>query len=324
MVEVITNSNTSSNSTGETVKQTTIDIGFSSQTKYKYVGHCDLSTITDENEILKDIAKRIQHKRRLIIPIGLPNSGKSMFIASLIAYAFRRAEKEDNSCNFEHVVSKEESGIQSIIDALNGHSIVPGTNANHFSIIDLDMKSRYRNRKIKVSLLDFAGEDIERLLGLKPDEQQSGYKIGKILDACIAQKAIFAIITPVDENFTELGEVSDFDEREDTEMKAFIDKVKSHNPRLYQNTKFLLVVTKSDKLPKTVTSSVFLKKHRNQLYNEYSSNSKSYGLIRYSVGDVVGETIIDVILRSPKNFWYTLYRWCTGMHVLPWWKRIFS
>lgn len=324
MVEINTNNNTSGNSSEESVKQTTINIGFSSQTKYKYVGHCDLSTITDENEILKDIAKRIQHKRRLIIPIGLPNSGKSMFIASLIAYAFRRAEKEDNSCNFEHVVSKEESGIQSIIDALNDHSIVPGTKANHFSIIDLDMKSRYRNRKIKVSLLDFAGEDIERLLGLKPDEQQSGYKIGKILDACIAQKAIFAIITPVDENFTELGEVSDFDEREDTEMKAFIDKVKSHNPRLYQNTKFLLVVTKSDKLPKTVTSSVFLKKHRNQLYNEYSSNSKSYGLIRYSVGDVVGETIIDVILRSPKNFWYTLYRWCTGMHVLPWWKRIFS
>ncbi len=321
-VEINTNNTSSSSSGGSTNIE--IKTGFSSQVKYKFVGECDLSTIP-EDEIFKDIAKRMQNKRRLIIPIGLPNSGKSMFIASLIAYAFRRAEKDDNSCNFEHVSDLELSGIQSIIDDLDNQKTLGSTHRSHFSIIDLDMISNYRkNKKIKVSLLDFAGEDILRLLGRMPDDQNVGYKIGRILDACIVQKAIFAILTPVDENFTELGDVSEFDKNEDTIMKGFIDRVKSHNPKLYQKTKFLMVVTKSDKLSDKTATKVFLKEHRNQLYNEYSSNSKSYGLIRYSVGEVMGDTIMDIKLRSPKNFWYTLYRWCTGMHVLPWWIRIFS
>lgn len=321
----IDTTNSSSNvSNGEPTKAG-IGIDFSTQPtfRYKYVGKNDLTRIS-ENEILQDIALRIQDGRRLIIPIGLPNSGKSMFIASLIAYAFRRSEKEDNSCSFDHVIPKEFSGVKDITDALDGNSVLPSTRKNEFSVIDINMKSRYRDRKIKVSLLDFAGEDIERLVGIKPDDDGSARKIEKILAACIARKAIFAVISPVDVNLSEIGEVSDFDRKEDTEMKAFIDQIKRNNQRLYLQTKILMVLTKWDTLPNRINSVTFLKKHRNQLYNEYSSNSKSYGLIPYSVGNVVGDTIIDIILRSPKNFWYTLYRWCTGKQVLPWWKRIFS
>ena len=143
--------------------------------RYKYVGKNDLDKIP-ENEILQDIALRIQDGRRLIIPIGLPNSGKSMFIASLIAYSFRRNEKEDNSCSFDHVIPKEFSGVKDITEALDGHAVLPSTRKNEFSIIDVNMKSRYRDRKIKVSLLDFAGEDIERLIGIKPDQDGSAKK----------------------------------------------------------------------------------------------------------------------------------------------------
>lgn len=321
----IDTTNSSSNVSNGEPKKAGIEIDFTTQPtfRYKYVGKCDLARIS-ENEILQDIALRIQDGRRLIIPIGLPNSGKSMFIASLIAYAFRRNEKEDNSCSFDHVIPKEFSGVKDITDALDGNSVLPSTRKNEFSVIDINMKSRYRDRKIKVSLLDFAGEDIERLVGIKPDDDGSARKIEKILAACIARKAIFAVISPVDVNLSEIGEVSDFDRKEDTEMKSFIDQIKRNNQRLYLQTKILMVLTKWDTLPNRINSVTFLKKHRNQLYNEYSSNSKSYGLIPYSVGNVVGDTIIDIILRSPKNFWYTLYRWCTGKQVLPWWKRIFS
>ena len=72
-----------------------------------------------------------------------------------------------------------------------------------------------------------------------------------------------------DVNLSEIGEVSDFDRREDTEMKAFIDKIKRDNQRLYRQTKFLMVLTKWDTLPNRINSETFLKKHRNQLYNEY-------------------------------------------------------
>ena len=118
------------------------------------------------------------------------------------------------------------------------------------------------------------------------------------------------------------GQPSAFDINEDTEMKDFIDKIKVNNPRLYQMTKFLMVVSRWDLIPEKVSAATFLKYHRNQLYLEYSTNS--YGLLTYSVGTVVDKTIVKMALESPKNFWYTLYRWCTGKYVLPWWIRIFS
>lgn len=292
--------------------------------RYKFVGKNDLTGIS-ESEILTDIALRISDGRRLIIPIGLPNSGKSMFIASLIAYAFRRDKAEDNSCNFTNDIDEKYSGVKDITDALDNNTVLPSTRANEFSIIDINMKSRYRQPEIRISLLDFAGEDIERITGRNPDDPQgTAKKIERILEACIAQRAIFAILTPVNVNMRRVGELEDFDRIEDSEMRAFIDKIKVNNQRLYQRTKFLMVVTKWDMLPNKITAESFIKKHRNQLYLEYSDNSKSYGLLPYSVGDVVGKTIIRIVLRSPKNFWYTLYRWCTGIHVLPWWKRIFS
>lgn len=305
----------------ETSKKSSAD---EKKKRYKIVGTHFLDQFT-ESEILKDIALRINEGRRLIIPIGLPQAGKSMFIASLIAYAFKREEKEDNSCNFMHVGLRDESGIKNITDALDNNDLLPSTRPNEITIIDLNMKSRYHpERTIKVTLIDLSGEDIKTLIDGNKNNNQAVGKIENILNACIAQRAIFAILTPVDENMTEVGTDSQFDKDEDTEMKMFIDTIRNNNPRLYDLTKFLIVITKWDKLPKRIKSSKYLKLHRNQLFIEYSNNSKAYGLLSYSVGDVVGDTIIKIVLRSPKNFWYTLYRWCTGKHVLPWWKRLFS
>ncbi|MBQ6237431.1 MAG: hypothetical protein IJK07_04350 [Bacteroidales bacterium] len=292
--------------------------------RYNIVGNHLLQEFSNE-EILKDIAKRIADGRRLIIPIGLPQSGKSMFIASLIAYAFRRDNKEDNSCNFAVAGDRKESGVDTILTALDGSNVLPSTRPDEMTITDLDMESRYRKKRIKITLLDFSGEDIERLTGKRTDdEQSSAEKIKQILAACIAQRAIFAILSPVDEQMLEVGYASEFDKAEDTEMHSFITSLRTTSPRLYNMTKFLLIITKWDKLPKRVSPEKYIQLHRNTLYSEYSGFSRSYGLIPYSVGDVVGNTIIKMVLRSPRNFWYTLYRWCTGKHVLPWWKRILS
>lgn len=295
-----------------------------SNSPYKIVGNHMLNKFTEE-EILRDISKRISDGRRLIIPIGLPQSGKSMFIASLLAYAFRRDKKQDNSCNFAVPVNRSESGVDGILQAIDEKKVLPSTRADEITITDLNMESRYRKKRIKISLLDISGEDVERLTGRRQDDAQgSAEKIKKILAACIAQKAIFAILTPVDEGIQEIGHESDFDKKEDDEMLSFINILKTTNRRLYNNTKFLMIITKWDKLPGAISPKKFLEKHRNNLFNEYSGYKRSYGLIPYSVGNVVGNTIIKMVLRSPKNFWYTLYRWCTGKHVLPWWKRIFS
>lgn len=294
------------------------------KSRYKIVGNHLLNEF-GKDEILKDIAKRIADGRRIIIPIGLPQSGKSMFIASLIAYAFRRNNKEDNSCNFAVAVDRNASGVETILSALDNNDVLPSTRPDEMTITDLDMESRYRKKRIKITLLDFSGEDVERLTGKRTDDDQhSAEKIKQILAACIAQRAIFAILTPVDEQMQEVGQASDFDTEEDSEMHSFITSLRTSDPRLYKMTKFLMIITKWDKLPSRVTPEKYLQLHRNTLYNEYSGYSRSYGLIPYSVGNVVGNTIIKMVLRSPRNFWYTLYRWCTGKYVLPWWKRIFS
>lgn len=292
--------------------------------RYKIVGNHLLSEF-EEGDILKDIAQRIRDGRRLIIPIGLPQSGKSMFIASLIAYAFRCNDSEDNSCNFAVIGDRNASDVDTIINALDNSTVLPTTRPDEMTIIDLDMESRYRRKRVKVTLIDFSGEDVERLVGIRQgDDMKSAAKIMKILSACIAQRAIFAILSPIDENMVEIGQKSEFDDREDSNMTSFINILKNTNPKLYRMTKFLIILTKWDKLPNSISPERYLQKHRNTLYREYSGYSRSYGLIPYSVGDVVGTTIIQISLRSPKNFWYTLYRWCTGKHVLPWWKRLFS
>lgn len=289
---------------------------------YRLIGEKGLDKY-NVNDILVDIAKRIGQGRRLIIPIGLPQSGKSMFIASLLAYAFRRDIKQDNSCNFS-VYDRDKSGITEILNALDERKTVPSTHEGAFSIIDLDMESKYRERSIKVSLIDLSGEDIERVIGDRPDMNGRAEKIRQLMNGCIAQKAIFAIISPVDESILEVGTMSDFDRHEDNGMKKFIDKIKLGNPNLYRHTKFLMIVTKWDKITSRISPDKFLMHHRQQLYNEYSGNFKSYGLLPFSVGNVTAKTIMGVNLRSSKNFWYTLYRWCTGNHVLPWWKRLLS
>ena len=292
--------------------------------KYKIVGNTSL-TDHSVDEILKDIALRIDHGRRLIIPIGMGGAGKSMFLGSLIAYAFKRkttGKDGDNSCNFDHVFLPKDSGIEQITDALDDKRVLPSTRGNEITIIDLNMKSRYRKRTIQITLIDTAGEDIERLIGKRDDTEGSAKKIEQILNACVAQRAIFAILTPV-EMGTHLKQVTGFDTREDSDMSWFIDKLRENNLRLYSLTKFLFIVSKWDWLPHPINPAKYLQYHRQQLFDEYSSSGK-YGLIPYSVGNVVGETIMNIDLRSPKNFWYTLYRWCTGKHVLPWWKRWFS
>lgn len=292
--------------------------------RYRIVGTHLLSEF-EESDILKDIGQRIRGGRRLIIPIGLPQSGKSMFIASLIAYAFRSNNSEDNSCNFSVIGDRNASDVDTIIDALDNSTVLPSTRPDEMTIIDLNMQSRYRRRPIRVTLIDFSGEDVERLIGIRQDDDKnSAAKIMKILSACIAQRAIFAILSPIDEEMVELGQTSEFDNREDINMTSFINNLKNTSPKLYNMTKFLIILTKWDKLPNRVSPEKYLQKHRNSLYREYSGYSRSYGLIPYSVGDVVGSTIIRISLRSSKNFWYTLYRWCTGKHVLPWWKRLFS
>lgn len=291
---------------------------------YKIVGNHLLEEFSNE-VILKDIAHRIADGRRLIIPIGLPQSGKSMFIASLVAYAFRRHKNEDNSCNFAVATDRYESGVETILQALDNSTVLPSTRPDEITITDIDMESRYRKKRIRITLIDFSGEDVERLTGKrKDDNKHSAEKIKQILEACIAQHAIFAILSPIDEQMQQVGNESEFDKNEDTEMHSFITTLKASNPNLYRMTKFLIIITKWDKLPQHVSAGRYLQMHRNTLYNEYSGYGRTYGLIPYSVGNVVGETIISIGLRSPRNFWYTLYRWCTGKHVLPWWIRIFS
>lgn len=272
-----------------------------------------------EDEVLKAISNRIRDGRRLIIPIGLPQSGKSMFLASLMAFAFRA---HHNECNFSDLHPENVSAIPEILKRLDSYKVLTTTTTGDITFIDLDMKATYRKKTIKITLIDLAGEDVERIIGRKPQSQSSEI-IKKIIASCVAGKAIFAILTPVWQN-TDLDNFSqqDEDKSESDGMKSFIDIVKANNPKLFTLAKFLLVVSKWDLLSKRIYPAKYLSIFRHSLFNEIQDKT-SYGLIPYSAGDVVGEIVIKPNLISPRNFWWSLYKMCNGEHILPWWKRLF-
>jgi hypothetical protein len=295
-----------------------------SKYRYKIIGKRNLRELSND-EILMDIAQRQQDGRHIIIPIGLPQAGKSMFIASLLAYAFRSAHTE---CSFSDPYPQDISGVTDILNLLDKRKILLVTEANEVTFFDIDMTATYLKKTIKITLIDLAGEDFARLIGKEqiskdfPEQRATKNKIEYILAACIARKAIFAIVTPV-EHGSLSKQQSQMDRVEDRAMSSFISIMKEQNPRLYDLTKFLLVVSKWDLLPSGINVLHYLSSHRESLYNEVSANTK-YGRIPYSVGNVVGEVIMDVNLKSPQNFWFTLFRFCTGRQVLPWWKRLLN
>lgn len=290
--------------------------------KYRFVGNNKLSDIKDVNKLLVDLSYRMDEKHHyLVIPIGLPNSGKSMFIASLLAYAFRRSEN-DTSCSFREFFDRKVSGIGEILDALDQRATLPSTKQGEFTIIDIAMKTRH-DEELVISILDFSGEDLKcvsrDIANMEKDRAMDIVKIRTILDSCVTKPSIFALVTPV----CTTAQYREFDRAEDDAMIAFIDYVKEKNANLYDTTKFLMVVSKWDTLNGNVDARTFLSDHRQQLYAEYSihKNKKSYGLLTYSVGIVVSSTITQINLTYPQNFWHTLYYWCIGKHVLPFWKR---
>lgn len=289
--------------------------------KYKYVGTFSLID-NDINDILRDIEKRIRNKRRLVIPVGSSGTGKTMFIASLIAYAYRKDEKIDKSLNFSKEIPDNESGVESILKTLDTSKVLKSTTKGYCTIIDLNMMSTHRKmteeNNVKITLVDFAGEDIESLMNNQPNECSG--KVLSILKSCIVQKAIWAMLTPVDEDMENDLERTDFDDEQDRAMINFINQVRTSNSKLFNGTKKLIIVNKWDKVSdEKMSCQKFLEKHRPSLFTEYLTNS--YSLLKYTIGNV-NEQIISIDLRAPKNFWFTLYKWCTGKSVIPWLKRI--
>ena len=171
---------------------------------------CGQNKLTDFDldVIIADIAKRSRNGRRLFVPIGTSQSGKSMFIASLLCY------KGVGSCEI-HALSGDKRNKE-IFDAITESVRKKGrtlsqTPEGMFTVIDVEMTVKKRGHA-KVTFIDFAGEDIERMLDKKAydTEEESAKnqmaatkKIMSILKtACTKYRAFFPLLSPIDVSFT--------------------------------------------------------------------------------------------------------------------------
>ena len=273
-------------------------------------------------------------ERVLIVPIGFPNAGKSMFLSSLVYHA-RTTElifTEESTEPFTHTKVLTDKWVKSLGES----KWVSPTRVGDISLLGLKLapswtKGKYDNKKnpyeIKLALLDLAGEDIEKI------KVSNNHEFSERIDAIFKgmnvfkTQTIFVLLTP----YNNVGDVDNdvFHKNEDTLMYDFLNYIKENEPDIHKNAQYLILVSKwSDCKNPEAEVPEFLKENRPQLYNIINGANVQYS--NYSVGDILNtrvngvlhSEIINLEYESPRKIWKKLYNYCTDRDLEH--KSIFS
>ncbi|MCF2221086.1 hypothetical protein H9Q08_17505 [Chryseobacterium sp. PS-8] len=267
-------------------------------------------------QIFNDISN---DKRYVIIPIGFPVSGKSMFLSSIMHYAFNGVDSPFTSTlKTQYPYESGHYAVDTMIAEMEKGKLYDRTKGGTMDLIGLDITPSYVKRpRIQTLFLDLAGEDLKKIKtsygGKLP------YFISSVLSGVeYAGQPIFLLITPYIPSATWTHQ------DEDALMRDFINYMKDVKPKLFNKSRFFVLVTKWDLNPDPVkeTTESFIQDKRPQLYSQIKDMICSYG--NYSVGNILtveddnGEIlqhITDKDTRSPYRFWTALYETLTGVSM---------
>lgn len=272
--------------------------------------------------------------RVLVVPIGFPNAGKSMFLSSLIYHA-RKTElifTEESAEPFTHTKVLTDKWVESLSDS----KWVQPTRVGDISLLGLKLapawtQGKYDNKvnpyEIKLALLDLAGEDIEKI------KVSNNHELSERIDAIFKgmnvfkTQTIFVLLTPYNNIGDEDNDV--FHKNEDTLMYDFLNYIKEKEPDIHKNAQYLVLVSKwSDCKNPEAEVPEYLKEYRPQLYNIINGSNVQYS--NYSVGNILNtkvngvlhSEIINIEYESPRKIWKKLYNYCTDRDLEH--KSIFS
>lgn len=308
---ISTNKDSDNNSDGEEVKKVEQSLRISLD---------DLS----QKEIIKIFDSLNSEGRQIIIPIGFPQAGKSLFLSSLMYYAERCPDKkwEGNSLN-QYPYDKGNRSRNLMIQFFDNKEAYPTTRKGTLDIIGINIEPHKKRLPVlKLAFVDLAGEDIKTI---KTDEKgEFTPQIEGILKACELGKPIFCLITPYKPSTSESAE--------NALHKNFLDYLKESMPDLYNRSKFIVIVTQWDKKPITDKLKVeeYIEKNRPALHTAMKGRNAKILYGEFSVGKVFDTVdgkdekgnpkpvvlIQRIDFQYPYNFWNNLYIVATGKPLI--------
>jgi len=308
-----------------------------------------MTTINKNNEFLADIplqeiAEVFAHfgseeeGRVTFIPIGFPAAGKSLFLSSLLHYA-KSSEREklfrilpESKFPF----SKGRIAFDEMVDYFQKGKLYAANAKGSIDLIGLDIiPTNEKLNTLKISFLDLAGDDIEKIK-VSENAEFTG-KIKAVLNGLQVNDAatIFALITPFEPaGSTNFGSNSEAHNREDTLHFDFLSFLEKEQPALFKNSKIFIIVSQWDKnRDSQLKIEDYIQKYRPSVYALVKNLNVVWG--SYSVGrllvqeDETGNTYQKLITRNedyPENLWKTLYRVCTGddLDQKTFWQKLIS
>lgn len=287
-----------------------------------------------QKEIIQIFDALNSEGRQIVIPIGFPQAGKSLFLSSLMYYAERCPDKkwEGNNLN-QYPYDKGNRSRNLMIQYFDNKEAYPATVMGTLDLIGINIEPHKKSLPIlKLAFVDLAGEDIKTI---KTDEKgKFTPQIEGILKACELGKPIFCLITPYKPSTSESAE--------NALHKNFLDYLKESMTDLYNRSKFIVVVTQWDKKPVAEKLEVeeYIEQNRAALHIAMKSRNAKILYGEFSVGklfdtfdgkDEKGNPKPVVLIQRidfqyPYNFWNNLYKLATGKSLIPsgWFAKLFG
>lgn len=287
----------------------------------------------------------ITENRVLVIPIGFPQAGKSLLLASLLYYARKGDVKNSVPLPFKTNVLNQwpfDKGRIAMDQMINSFTdkkeLYAGTAKGTLDLIGIDIHPVKKLPSLPLAFLDLAGEDIQ---GIKTTQGAAFTdKINAVFNGVKLDGTplIFMLITPFEPAKKDNESNKDAHAREDALHYDFLNYMAMEQKELISNAKFFIIVSQWDKNsdPK-LDVETYIREKRPSIYQYVKSSTVVWG--EYSIGKLLetkmedenGNSYIDQQLQRinyeyPSRFWKKLYQICTNKNLdqKSFWEKLFG
>lgn len=287
------------------------------------------------HQISREFTEFSAQNRTLIIPVGFPQAGKSLFLSSLMYYA-RKGEDVlfrtflENDFPFD----KGRKAVDSMINYFDSGKLYDSTQTGTMDLIGITIEpAKPKLPLLKLAFLDLAGEDLKKI---KTSENSAfTEKINAVFNGLKVDDSpiIFTLITPFEPAKMDNENQRDAHNREDALHYDFLNYIKQNQPHILKNSRFFIVVSQWDKNPdEDLNVEDFIREKRPSIYAAVKNTAVVWG--QYSVGKLLVSNVNGVNVQEivrinydyPSRFWKALYQICTqkDLDAKSWWERIFG
>lgn len=280
-----------------------------------------------------------ENNSAVVIPIGFPAAGKSMWLSSLFWYASSGGAPFSIDPISHSIYAKGDDKRQEMVTKFsNQGDLIPVNIKGTLDLIRLQLDpNKPKIPNLDLTLLDLAGEDISRIE--KSNGREFTDKIETVFNGLQVNnsRVIFVLLTPFKPARLDTdSRVSDLEghNREDKLHVTFLQYLSQKQPNLYANSKVFMIVSQWDtNSDPALRVEDYIRINRPQVFNYIQNKDVIYG--EYSIGRVLTQNERDGTISQsiayrdenyPYRFWKEMYVQITGhdLDKKPWWQRLFS